>query len=229
MRDIMRTSTRVAIAFALAALAVTATMGIRLQTRDHSSAVQSLQRPSAISVAPLPQAPDAKASPRDDAGSSSTMRPRYDAPRPMADLDIERLLRVPGAISLDASEQLLQGNDLASPIAALREQHGQDSDASDITDLYREWVVRSLADFSRGMWLNDLQCGLSVCIGVVTTVEPENVARAWPSHLLSTRTLPVFGYVDAIRPIGPGRLEYRFIFSTDRGSGGLRFKALPSR
>lgn len=211
---------------ALALLAVT----VALLTRPAGHTAQRPHEDSpATSVSTAIPASNVMASPPYGHGSQSPTRQHHEKSRQQADVDIERLLRQPGAISLDASERLLQSDDLSSRIAALRQQHGQDSEANDITALYRRWVVGSLADFSPRMWLNDLQCGLSICIGMVTTAEPESVARAWPSSLLAARTLPVFGYVDTVRGIEPGKLEYRFIFSTDPGAGGLRFKASPPR
>lgn len=216
------------IAGTLATLALLGVIAIQLNGPAPHPIRPHQDRP-ATSPSPVMPASTGTRVQSDEAGTRSSPRQRHAQPPRLADVDVEKLLRQPGAISLDASTSLLQSGDLPSHIAALRQQHAQDGDANDITALYRDLLVRSLAAFGRRMWLNDLQCGPTLCIGVITSEEAESVARAWPSTLLAARALPIFGYVDAIRPTGPGRIEYGFIFSTDPSAGGLRFKASPPR
>ncbi|GAB3334552.1 hypothetical protein GCM10027359_07200 [Marilutibacter aestuarii] len=126
-------------------------------------------------------------------------------------LNAESGLLVGDSISVESAGATLQTDRFDDVMEAMVRDTSRDTDAQDVTWLYRNAVDRALTS---ELSVSDFACGLSLCMGALRTRNPDAYAR-WYELFSGSSKAPTYSFLESQRNLGGEEVEFRFIFSTD--------------
>lgn len=132
-------------------------------------------------------------------------------------LATESELIVHSSLSIDVSNEILDDNALFSrALKRMRREEGTSAEAQQLARHHREVLERAVGELGV---VNDLTCGLSLCIGSVTSLTQAD-HEAWSRRLVKDPAARRYGAVHSYEPLGD-QLQHRFVFSTDPAVAAL--------
>lgn len=144
-------------------------------------------------------------------------------------LSAESRILVGPRVDFPAAQNVLQ-SDLQSfdqSIEELRQQSLADHLASELTDLYSDYLNGGLDTPDHDFYLNDLVCGLRVCIGR-SDVDQQAWRSAMDRWSQNPDAPPGFAMIDhTVRTPEGEAVEHRIIFTTDPESGAISIPFQP--
>lgn len=166
-------------------------------------------------------------SPQEGARPPSTVE-RTGAPgvaelaRPNAGLQLpfEQGVVVPGGLSQQASDALLQAEEFVQRMAEAAAQSGRDPDAADMTRVYRAAIERSLRESGGRARLDGLACGTQLCLGLLAG-GGEDDYRAWAETFAKRGGAPVYSMNTHVIAEAGDAPTLRFAFIVDPAFGGV--------
>lgn len=132
-------------------------------------------------------------------------------------LATESELIVHQSISIEMSKQMLEDNArFSSSLERMRSEERTSVEAQQLARHHREVLERAVGELGV---VDDLTCGLSLCIGSVTSLTPAH-HEAWSRRLVKDPAARRYGAVHSYEPV-VDQLQQRFVFSTDPAVAGL--------
>jgi hypothetical protein len=132
-------------------------------------------------------------------------------------LATESELIVHNSISIDMSNEMLEDNALfSSALERMRDEERTSAEAQQLARHHREVLERAVGELGV---VEDLTCGLSLCIGSVTSLTQAD-HEAWSRRLVKDPAARRYGAVHSYEPVGD-QLQHRFVFSTDPAVAAL--------
>ncbi|MFL9583805.1 hypothetical protein [Stenotrophomonas sp. AB1(2024)] len=124
---------------------------------------------------------------------------------------------VHNSISIDMSNEMLEDNALfSSALERMRDEERTSAEAQQLARHHREVLERAVGELGV---VEDLTCGLSLCIGSVTSLTQAD-HEAWSRRLVKDPAARRYGAVHSYEPVGD-QLQHRFVFSTDPAVAAL--------
>lgn len=124
---------------------------------------------------------------------------------------------VQDSISIDMSNGMLEDNALfSSALEGMRSEERTSVEAQKMAIHHRDVLERAVGELGV---VEDLTCGLSLCIGSVTSLTQAD-HEAWSRRLVKDPAARRYGAVHSYTPVGD-QLQHRFVFSTDPAVAGL--------
>ncbi len=139
------------------------------------------------------------------------------APRPGASgryLPAESKLLSGNAMSVEATRSTLMSEDFDASMAEFAAQAARDPNARDLSASYRAAILRQLGGSGT---LVDLQCGLSLCMGIIRTKD-RAAMDAWSDRFAQSPDTPNFVFTRYAKRSASGEFDNRFVFSSDPGA-----------
>lgn len=129
-----------------------------------------------------------------------------------------------GNLSVDAVGELIYEPSFNDLLHSLANESALDPAAQDLGERYRTGIASSLAG-EDDIRLTGLECGLTLCVGVIRTQGGGGAAqyKAWRSSLGSNGALPIYSLLDG-EIQGTDGIEWRFFFSADPAANALTTK-----
>lgn len=112
-------------------------------------------------------------------------------------------------------------------LRAMDREAAMDSDALDLTNVYRQALLRKTAQAAVPGQLASFVCGLSICAGDFRGVGSAANSNLVANLVLGDAKFPVFGYTDRHVDLGRGLYAYKFIFSVDPAANKVRLPRSP--
>lgn len=142
--------------------------------------------------------------------------------RPNAGLQLpfEQGVVVPGGLSQQASDALLQAEDFVPRMAEAAAQSGRDPDAADMTRVYRAAIERSLRESGGRARLDGLACGTQLCLGLLAG-GGEDDYRTWAETFPKRGGAPVYSMNTHVIAEAGRAPTLRFAFIVDPAFGGV--------
>lgn len=132
-------------------------------------------------------------------------------------LATESELIVQDSISIDMSKEMLVDNALfSSALERMRGEERTSVEAQKLATHHRDVLERAVGELGV---VDDLTCGLSLCIGSVTSLTRAD-HEAWSRRLVKDPAARRYGAVHSYAPVGD-QLQQRFVFSTDPAVAAL--------
>lgn len=126
-------------------------------------------------------------------------------------LSTESTLIEQDALSADRADEILEDRALfAKALERMRDDEKTSMEAQDLARHHRSVLVRAVG--SQGV-VDDLACGLSLCIGAVTAHSREH-HDAWHGRLVKDPAARRYGAIHWIEPVAD-QFQKRFVFSAD--------------
>jgi hypothetical protein len=126
-------------------------------------------------------------------------------------LSTESTLIEQDALSADRADEILEDGALfAKALERMRDDEKTSMEAQDLARHHRSVLVRAAG--TQGV-VNDLTCGLSLCIGAVTAHSRED-HDAWHGRLVKDPAARRYGAIHWIEPVAD-QFQKRFVFSAD--------------
>ncbi|MDQ3617959.1 MAG: hypothetical protein M3374_04490 [Pseudomonadota bacterium] len=212
-------------------LAIVLTVGCDSEaTRDSSVAASQnglettvVQAPATASI-PLP-ASEQTSNHGIASGGHSPPSPRASS-QPYLRTESKLLQDQGTAVSSAAVQAALLSDDFDNIALAFKRDSATDTDAQDMTALYRSRIRNQLGDTAH---LRAFNCGTSLCIGSIRVANGNDAYSVWADKFFDSPETPNYIFTDVSKPLGNNEFENRFFFSTDpnanavaipRGSGG---------
>lgn len=142
--------------------------------------------------------------------------------RPNAGLQLpfEQGVVVPGGLSQQGSDALLQAEEFVPRMAEAAAQSGRDPDAADMTRVYRAAIERSLRESGGRTRLDGLACGTQLCVGLLAG-GGEDDYRAWAETFAKRGGAPVYSMNTHVIAEAGDAPTLRFAFIVDPAFGGV--------
>lgn len=132
-------------------------------------------------------------------------------------LATESELIVHHSISIEMSKKMLEDNArFSSSLERMRSEERKRVEAQQLARHHREVLERAVGELGV---VDDLTCGMSLCIGSVTSLTQAH-HEAWSRRLVKDPAARRYGAVHSYEPVGD-QLQQRFVFSTDPAVAGL--------
>ncbi len=145
-----------------------------------------------------------------------------------ANLKFEKTMIRQGRISFDQAVRMLKGNYFDSYIRDVQWQSQRDLEAARMTELYVQTVEKLFGD-DRLVSLDELGCGLSICVGSITTYGFEGEQQYTRLHqaLAPGESTPAYSMIEV--PLGEegGIVQHRFVFAADQDMTSIGDRKLP--
>lgn len=140
---------------------------------------------------------------------------RDDAAQPRRSIVVENSLRNGDSINIQVVRSAVASDKFFEIISELRNESAGNSLAEDVNHLYKDSIFDEVRKFgSASMEVQDFSCGTTFCAGSIIAGNDDT----WTSFLKSfqeNKESPSFALYDYPIDAGNGRIEHRFIFSTD--------------
>ncbi|MCF7751160.1 hypothetical protein KQ945_10415 [Bacillus subtilis subsp. subtilis] len=163
---------------------------------------------------------------RISATQSSAPSPRH-APGTAAYLDFESAMVQGSALSFDQAMLALKGDAFDHYMTLVAGQSLRVPEAAELTEVYSQTLEGALKE-NPALSLRRFSCGLSLCAGSISTRGSADEAQfeQWRRSLALTGTTPAYSMIDVTVDGKDGRIEHRFIFSSDAGINGIHSPSL---
>lgn len=133
-----------------------------------------------------------------------------------------------GKISYVRAVRMLKGDDFKSYMQDALWQSQRDLEAARMTEIYTKNIEKSFGN-DRSISIENIGCGLSVCVGAITTygAEGESKYNLFQQALSPADGAPAYSMIEV--PMGEegGVVEHRFVFATDPDMNAIGDAAHP--
>lgn len=187
---------------------------------DHSSAAS-------------PSVPGASLPPQGEHGDSASSQqaaahPMQHAPSATAYLEFEAAMVHGSELSFDQAMLALKGDAFDHYMGLIAQQSLRVPEAAELTEAYSLSLEESVRQ-TPALSLQRLSCGLSLCAGSISTGSSADAAQFehWRRTLSLSGSTPAYSMIEVTVDGKDGRVEHRFIFSSDAGINGIQGPALP--
>ena len=132
------------------------------------------------------------------------------------------------ALSFDQAMLALQGDAFDHYLSLIAQQSMRVPEAAELTDAYSRTLQAALKD-TPGLSMQNFACGLSLCAGTISTASGTDAAQVeqWRQSLSLAGNTPAYSMIDVTVDGKDGRVEHRFIFSSDASINGIHGPSLP--
>lgn len=153
----------------------------------------------------------------DAAIKAISLPPMARSPEATPHLGTESQLIVQNAISVDMTLELLEDSALfSSARERMRSEESTSAGAQQLARHHRDVLERAVGELGI---VDDLTCGLSLCMGAVTSLSQAE-HEAWSRRLVNDPAARRYGAVHSYMPVGD-QLQHRFVFSANPAVAAL--------
>jgi hypothetical protein len=166
-----------------------------------------------------------------DAGMPDAKRVSPSTPpaaNPAPYLAFESAMLQGSELSLDQAMLALKGDAFDHYLALIAQQSMRVPEAAELTDAYSRTLQAALKE-NPALSMQNFACGLSLCAGTISTGGRADAAQVeqWRQSLSLAGNTPAYSMIDVTVPGKDGRVEHRFIFSSDARINGIHGPSLP--
>jgi hypothetical protein len=135
-------------------------------------------------------------------------------------LAFERNLLSDASLDSEKIQSLLFAEKFDALLDQFAHQSAMDTDASELSTLYREMLEAQLQKNKLKARIDKLVCGTQVCVGSLENGTDSEYAN-WAAAFFDDPKTPNYGFVNATLARDHGEFDYRFVFSTDPAADSI--------
>lgn len=131
-------------------------------------------------------------------------------------------------LSFDQAMLALKGDAFDHYLSLIAQQSMRVPEAAELTDAYSRTLQAALKE-NPALSMQNFACGLSLCAGTISTGSGADAAQVeqWRQSLSLAGNTPAYSMIDVTVAGKDGRVEHRFIFSSDASINGIHGPSLP--